>query len=643
MKKTFLYIIFFISFFKLFANDSIKTSFTKLNISEKVTFFKSLNEIQKKEYHDYFFLFFTNAKSKTKKNDELKNIEYCIGLLYQLKDKHLDAITTFKLLSENNSFNLTDSERMDIYLAMQESYLKLNLYSKVFDINKKINLLIINGVEYPLWSYNIQSRLYLQLHEYDKAIIQLQKEIKTLYKNPKRDSLIIPSAFNDLGYYHYLKGDYSKALDFYDKAITVAKKSLFKYDPENYTNIYFVIKGNIIEAKLKIGQFSEVIYLITTEILHKIPNNNTQTLFDAKLLLAQAYLGTNDLSNFNATISELEKNCCFSNTALKRSFLITKIKYYEKIKDDSNAYVHFKELKRIDDSLNFEQKKKNYLITELNYFIDEKEKEVRQINEVIEEKEKTILIITIIGLFIFLIISVYFIKSMRKKRIKIEQMNASILQKNNTIKTSLKEKKLLLKEIHHRVKNNLQIISGILELQNSFIDDIGVKTILNEGQNRIQAIALLHKTMYQNENFNAIDFEIYLNELITHIKRTNSNPEKNIAINIVTNDVKLDIDTAIPISLIINEALSNCYKHAYPNKNNGQIVIEFKKETDNNYILKITDDGIGMPNTININSSNTIGLDLIKGLTSQLNGTASILNDKGTQLIISYTVENDKF
>ena len=193
---------------------------------------------------------------------------------------------------------------------------------------------------------------------------------------------------------------------------------------------------------------------------------------------------------------------------------------------------------------------------ELNYFIEEKEKEVFKKDQVIKQNEKTILIIVIVSLLIILLIGAYIIKYNRTKRIEIELMNQSISKKNATIEASLKEKEMLLQEIHHRVKNNLQIISGILSLQNSNITDEKSKLLLAESQDRIQAIALLHKTMYQNENFNVVDFQTYINELITYIKQTNKNQNKNIVVKQQIEDLNFSIDTAIPLSMLINEIIT---------------------------------------------------------------------------------------
>ena len=173
-------------------------------------------------------------------------------------------------------------------------------------------------------------------------------------------------------------------------------------------------------------------------------------------------------------------------------------------------------------------------------------------------------------------IGIYFFQNNRKKRFEIEKMNLSITNKNKTIEVSLHEKEMLLKEVHHRVKNNLQVISGILSLQNSIVTDEKAKQILAEGQDRIQAIALLHKTMYQNDNFNHVNLQTFINELITYIKQANKSLQKNITVIQDIENITFSIDTAIPLSLIINEIITNCYKHAFTNTTEGQISIAIK-------------------------------------------------------------------
>jgi two-component sensor histidine kinase len=614
--------------FNGFANDSIKREFNTNKDIDKVSFFRDLSNEDKEEDILFFYTEFQKLLKKNNENHELKkHYLFVLGLINQIQNQHLEAISKFNELIKNSNYKLLARERMDIYVGMQESYLKLNLYSKVFDVNKKINSLIAKGIDYPLWSYNIQSRLYLQLEQYDKAISQLKSEIKLLYSNPKRDSLIIPSAFNDLGYYYYLNKDYNNALFYYNQSLKIAEVSLKNIDTLNFNNLVFNINNNVNNIKLKQNKFDEVISFYS---------DNRNTALEPHLFLAEAYLGKKDLYKSFKILNDL-KSFDFTNSfILKLRYLDLLTQYYDNIGDFKNSYKYINQIKRINDSLASLDKKKLLQSNELNYFIEEKEKEVLKKDQIIRQNEKTILIVVIGSLIIILLIGAYIIKHNRKKRIEIERMNQSISKKNKTIKASLKEKEMLLQEIHHRVKNNLQVISGILSLQNSNITDEKSKELLKESQDRIQAIALLHKTMYQNDNFNVVDFQTYINELITYIKQTNKNLTKNITVIQKIEELNFSIDTAIPLSMLINELVTNCYKHAFTNLENGEIFISIQKNTSEGFLLSVKDNGIGLPKDYKKSLTNSIGFELIHGLSEQLDGKVNINIDNGTEIIIEF-------
>lgn len=621
-----------------FSNEIIKKKFNSKNNIDKVSFFRSLSNEDKAENITFFKKEFSSLLNQNSKNyTHKKHFLFVLGLINQIQNENLEAISKFNELISNKAFDLSERETMDIYVAMQECYLKLNLYSKVFDINKKINTLIINGVDYPLWSYNIQSRLYLQLQQYDKAISQLKREIQLLYKNPKRDSLIIPSAYNDLGFYHHLNKDFKNALLYYNKSIETANRSLKTSNPSAYKSIILSSQSNIASLYLEIKEYDKTISILNNEVLNKIENKNTPIYIQSLLLLADAYLKTNNVKKSEEIINSLKQICCLEDITLKIQFLEIQAQYFKKLKDYKNSLEITSEIKHLKDSLLTVQNLNLLKSTELNYFIENKEKEVATKNLIIEEKEKTNLIIIIIGLIALLVTGTFALRNNRRKRIEIEKMNVSISNKKEELKTSLKEKELLLKEIHHRVKNNLQVISGILNIQNNNITDEKTKKLLVEGQDRIQTIALLHKTMYQNENFNIVDFKTYINELISYIKKANNNDNKNIEIHIEIENIRLNIDTAIPLSLIINEIITNSFKHAFIDKKEGLISISILKTNNESYQLIIKDNGIGLPENLTIDrNSKTVGFDLIYGLSQQIEGKIETSNINGTLIKIQF-------
>ena len=142
--------------------------------------------------------------------------------------------------------------------------------------------------------------------------------------------------------------------------------------------------------------------------------------------------------------------------------------------------------------------------------------------------------------------------------------------------------------------------------------------------------------MYQNDNFNVVDFQTYINELITYIKQTNKNLNKNIVVKQHIEDLNFLIETAIPLSMLINEIVTNCYKHAFINLDSGEILISIQKHTLEKCILSIKDNGIGLPENYNELHTNNIGFDLINGLSEQIDGKVTIHIEKGTEIIIEF-------
>jgi PAS domain S-box-containing protein len=220
------------------------------------------------------------------------------------------------------------------------------------------------------------------------------------------------------------------------------------------------------------------------------------------------------------------------------------------------------------------------------------------------------------------------------KKLLYEIQEKNIAQKvakihEEQLKKSLNEKELLLKEIHHRVKNNMQIISSLLNLQSGYLKDKEAADALKESQARIVSMAMIHENLYRSDNLSGINFENYINHLIRNLFHTYNVSMEKIKFNILANDVFLNIDTAIPCGLMINELVTNSIKHAFPEGTSGEITIEMEQDQDQ-YHLKISDNGIGLPQNLDINKSPTLGLLLVNSLVGQLEGSMEVNRDHGT-------------
>ena len=210
----------------------------------------------------------------------------------------------------------------------------------------------------------------------------------------------------------------------------------------------------------------------------------------------------------------------------------------------------------------------------------------------------------------------------------------------NKLQKSLNEKEMLLKEIHHRVKNNLMIISSLLNLQSRYIKDEESKNIFKESQNRARSMALIHERLYRSTDLKRIEFGDYIRTLTNELYHTYVFDPTLIKLNIDVDDLMLDINTSIPLGLIVNELVTNCLKHAFPKGKSGEINIKFHSQNDK-YILEVKDNGIGFPEDIDYTNTESLGLRLVTSLTEQIEGKIEFNNISGTSFKIIF--EEEKF
>jgi two-component sensor histidine kinase len=204
------------------------------------------------------------------------------------------------------------------------------------------------------------------------------------------------------------------------------------------------------------------------------------------------------------------------------------------------------------------------------------------------------------------------------------------------VRKSLEEKEVLLREIHHRVKNNMQIVSSLLGLQSQNIEDIKYKDIFIQSQTRIDSMALIHQKLYQSENIAQINFKEYIDGIVSNIFQSYCT-KNNIKIDINVENISINIDYAVPCGLIINELVTNCLKYAFPDERQGKIQISLKSKENNMIQLLIRDDGIGIPEDMDIRNTESLGLRLVSSLAeSQLHGEILINRDRGTEFQINF-------
>lgn len=289
--------------------------------------------------------------------------------------------------------------------------------------------------------------------------------------------------------------------------------------------------------------------------------------------------------------------------------------------------------------------KKNDQIVEYEGLFQIKEKDIELANsklkvknrEIQLERQKTVIrlaIITITGLCIIFILLAYNYYTKRKSIRITKQKNEALARVNDLLTQSNLEKEILLKEIHHRVKNNLQLVMSLLNIQAQDSQQNSIQEFLEKGRLRIATMSLIHQTLYQTDNFANINFQEYLENLVTNIKQTFE--ENSVDVEVQTNGTTFDLDTAIPLGLIINELVCNALKHAFPKDLKGRISIAIEKKDGQAYELRVGDNGVGVAGNVATKGSKSIGLELVSLLVMQLQGTLKRVNQTGTHYSIQF-------
>ncbi|MDB5149645.1 MAG: hypothetical protein JWQ57_3665 [Mucilaginibacter sp.] len=200
------------------------------------------------------------------------------------------------------------------------------------------------------------------------------------------------------------------------------------------------------------------------------------------------------------------------------------------------------------------------------------------------------------------------------------------------------EKDWLLKEVHHRVKNNLQIVMSLLNTQSAFLKNNAALAAIRESQNRVQAIALIHQKLYSSSNVAYIDIAVYISELVNYLADSYDAHDRGIRFERQIEPVKMDVTQAIPIGLMLNEAITNAITYAFPHRR-GYINISLGTLDDNNMMLTIADDGIGLPQGFDLKEASSLGMEMMKALSKQLGGNFKMENNNGVVITLVFRAE----
>jgi two-component sensor histidine kinase len=259
-----------------------------------------------------------------------------------------------------------------------------------------------------------------------------------------------------------------------------------------------------------------------------------------------------------------------------------------------------------------------------------------RIQEIRLHQTRLIRNITFAGLsFLFLILFLLYwqYRSKKKSNKIILEQNTMITKKNDQLSQLLSEKEMLLKEVHHRVKNNLQTMMSLLESQSAYLQNDALRAI-EDSQHRVYAMSLIHQKLYQSADIGILNMDIYLREFIQYLSES-FDVSNRIIFRFHIAPVELTVTYAIPLALIINEAVTNSIKYAFPERKNGEIFIALWQDGDD-FGMEIADNGIGIPPEIQHGDRNSLGLDLIHGLTNEIKGQVCFDTTSGTKITVKF-------
>lgn len=404
--------------------------------------------------------------------------------------------------------------------------------------------------------------------------------------------------YNNVAWIEREKGDYRKYHEYALEAVKTIPKG---YAPKSEADVY----GTLVEAKILLA---DSVYFDLT--------NQKRALYREALPYAERGWHLADSVNSGNVKLEMADVLTTVNSRLGRHEEALKYSQIAReLSDEINDQARIDAIARMTTEFETEQ------VENENALLQEAQK--RQTAQLKQQRY------LIIGGLVVLLLIIALALIIQRNRLKLQKANAKV-------EKSLEEKELLLKEIHHRVKNNLQVVSSLLDLQSRGIEDEKALSIFMEGQNRVKAMALIHQKLYQNEDLATIDFAEYAEQLMGELASVYSDS------NGVKTSVKagekthFDIDTAIPLGLILNELISNAYKYAFT-EGKGEIKVSLESLENGKHQLTVTDSGQGLPVDFDLTKAKSLGLRLVRRLSKQLYGSVEYYYEQGSNFIITFT------
>lgn len=532
--------------------------------------------------------------------------------------------------------------------------------------------------------YDLLGTAYMQKGNYPLSLKYGLMAVKT-GEALNDSSILMSTIYNRVGLVHYNLFNDKEAREYWEKglAVTIRHKDSASYQ---------VITSNIVGCLRRAGKYDEALTILQN-MVKKYPPTSQETRIRVPYLFFNIYM---DQKEYNKALPYYQEILKYHEQVGKNPvFLIylsrSIIRYLIQTKQYEQTYKYLKEIdetcrlignnqnrsdnqldwfrvdsaqgkylsaiqhhilyKSLSDSIFNIDKSKQFSSLQLQFETEKKDKDIQLLTQQSQlqynslQREKVIRNIIIGGVVILSLFSgliYYNYCSKRRSNRNLELKQKEINQQNELLRKLLGEKEWLLKEIHHRVKNNLQIVISLLNTQSAYLNNEDALMAIRNSQYRMHAMSLIHQKLYQSDNLASIDISWYIRELVNYMQEC-FHTDHRIRFYLDIEKVELDVAQAVPLGLILNEAISNAIKYAFPDDSRGEVQILLKRLQGNTYQLSISDSGIGLPENFDPGNTGSLGMSLMLGLSEQLEGTFLVENDNGLKIKITFNKHEQLF
>lgn len=640
--------------------DSVLTSFDKLKGEKRIRTIAKFNRHANfhKIPHKRFKPYQLEAEEWEEKNPnpKLKNT-LRLGRVNMLiaEEKSPEAAGVLQEILRSGS-PISREDSLSTYNFLLGIYIEVEAYSKAWEIALSMEHVFNNAprnapdaIKNEADKLSSLAIVLVRTKRFDEGKRAYQRFIDHVTLSNLTDkNHLLAGAYNNMGLCYLETEVADSAILYFNKSLEYWSKRLNELENISSGEAAFVdlVNGNIGSAYNLQGKYEKAVPLLKKDLETSLSMNNRGASINCYHELAKSYLG---LKRYTEAMDLLNKAseilAEYSSSIGQRRNYALRVDALEGMGNPQKALAMYRRLVSFDDSMDVIKDEQLASVMQVIYEVEEKNHQLNQEklktakaeSEADRQKafKQNLIIAAACLIAVLVILSITAIQ--RRNRAKLlKEKNEEIEAQKAIIEQALVEKETLLKEIHHRVKNNLQLISGILELQAVKFDDENIKVVMEEGQSRVRSMALIHQQLYQSDDLGQINFEEYLIKLVNDIVVAFNNENLKIETEINVNQLSFDVNVAVPLGLIVNELVTNALKHGFEGRTSGKISISIQQQENDEFMLLVQDDGNGLPKDFNAEELNSLGLRLVRGLSRQLGGDYSFTNGKGTKFQIRF-------